>query len=149
MQYTYECELWRGETEWCIEPFGIAGITQGKDVEDACESAADLLRETICDHLLRGEKPPSPSFGNAPQHEGIRVIVSVEASLNNIDKVSASEAATMLGVSRGRITAMAESGLLDAWKDGRNTWVSRASVEARLAHPRKPGRPKKSDEVPA
>lgn len=143
MQYTYECELWRGEKEWCIEPFGIEGITQGSDVEDACESAADLLRETICDYLMRGEQPPAPSFGNAPEHEGVRVIVSVEVSLGNVEKVSASEAAQILQVSRGRITAMIEAGLLDAWKDGRNTWVSRASVEARRANPRKAGRPKK------
>lgn len=142
MQYTYECELWRGEKEWCIAPFGIEGITQGKDVEDACESAADLLREIIRMYLLHGERPPAPSFGNDVQRNGVRVIVSVDPALDEIEKLSASEAARILGVSRSRVTAMIESGLLDAWKDGRNTWVTRASVDARLAIPRKPGRPK-------
>lgn len=144
MQYTYECELWRGEKEWCIEPFGIEGITQGENVEDVCESAADLLREIICDYLIRGEQPPKATFGSALQHEGVRAIVSVEVSLDNVEKVSASEAARILHVSRSRITAMIEAGLLDAWRDGRNTWVSRASVDARFANPCKPGRPKKS-----
>lgn len=144
MQYTYEFEMWRGEKEWIIAAFGIPGVTQGADVEDACDSAADLLRETVRDYLMRGERPPVPSFDNEPQHGGIRVIVSVDASLDEVDKVSASEAARMLGVSNGRVTAMIDSGLLDGWKDGRNTWVTRDSVEARLAAPRAAGRPKKA-----
>ena len=45
MQYTYEFEMWRGEFAWIAAPFDLAGITQGVDVEDVCESAADLLRE--------------------------------------------------------------------------------------------------------
>ena len=106
MQYTYEFEMWRGEKEWCIVPFGIAGATQGADVEDACESAADLLRETVQDYLMRGEQPPAPTFDNTPEHGGVRVVVSVDASLDGIEKISASKAAEMLGVSRGRITAM-------------------------------------------
>lgn len=144
MQYTYEFEMWRGEKQWLIEPFGLLGITQGEDVADACESAADLLREIICDYLMKGEKPPSPSFENDLLHDGVRVIVSVDASLNDVDKVSASKAAEILGVSRGRITAMVQSGLLDGWKEGRNAWVTRASVDARLATPHMAGRPKKA-----
>lgn len=144
MQYTYEFEMWRGEKEWCIVPFGIAGATQGADVEDACESAADLLRETVQDYLMRGEQPPAPTFDNTPEHGGVRVIVSVDASLDGIEKISASKAAEMLGVSRGRITAMVDSGLLDGWKDGRNSWITKASVKARLAAPRGAGRPKKA-----
>lgn len=143
MQYTYEFELWRGEKEWCIAPFGIPGATQGSDVEDACESAADLLRETIQDYLLHGKTPPAPSFDNKLEHEGVRTIVSVEADLSTIEKVSASKAAEILGVTPGRITAMVDSGLLDGWKDGRNSWITQASVDARLASPRPAGRPKK------
>lgn len=144
MQYVYEFEMWRGEEQWLIEPFDISGITQGEDVADACESAADLLRETICDYLMRGEAPPLASFGNELTHDGVRVVVSVDASLDDVEKVSASKAAEMLGVSRGRITAMVQSGLLDGWKDGRNTWITLASVDARLASPRGAGRPKKA-----
>lgn len=144
MQYTYEFEMWRGEKEWCIVPFDIPGATQGADVADACESAADLLRETVQDYILRGEKLPNPSFDNAPVHGGMRVIVSVDASLDGVEKVSASEAAELLGVSRGRITAMVDSGLLDGWKEGRNSWITKESVDARLASPRSAGRPKKA-----
>lgn len=144
MQYTYEFEIWRGEKEWCIAPFGIPGATQGIDVEDACESAADLLRETVRDYLMRGERMPAPVFDNVPEHGGVRVIVSVDASLDDMEKISASQAADMLGVSRSRITAMVENGLLDGWRDGRNSWITKASVDARLASPRGAGRPKKA-----
>ena len=142
MQYTYEFELWRGEASWCIAPFNLPGATQGDDVEDACESAADLLRETVRDYLMRGQQPPAARFGNEPAHGGVRVIVSVDASLADVERVTASQAADILGVSRPRITAMLSSGLLDGWKEGRNTYVTRASVEARLAHPQPAGRPR-------
>lgn len=144
MRYTYEFEMWRGEKEWCIAPFGIPGATQGNSVEDACESAADLLRETVRDRLMSGRPLPAPSFGNEPEHGGVRVIVSVDAALDDVEKVSATRAAELLGVSRGRITAMLDGGQLDGWKEGRNTWVTRASVDARLASPRSAGRPKKT-----
>ncbi len=143
MQCTFEFEMWRGEERWIIAPFGIPGVTEGEDVEDACESAADLLRETMIDLLIRGRELPKPSFGNESKHDGIKVVVSVEVSLSDMEKVSATEAARLLGVSRSRVTAMIESGRLDGWKEGRNTWVTRASVDARLENPRSAGRPKK------
>lgn len=144
MQYTYEFEMWHGEKEWCIVPFGLPGATQGVDVEDACESAADLLRETVRSHLMEGAPMPKPTFDNKPEHGGVRVVVSVDASLDDVDKVSASQAAELLGVSRSRITAMLSSGLLDGWKEGRNTWVTKSSVEAAIASPRSAGRPRKA-----
>lgn len=88
MQYTYEFEMWRGEKEWCIAPFGIPGATQGIDIKDACESAADLLRKTIRDYLMHGEKAPAPVFGNALEHDGVRVIISVNACLGDAEKES-------------------------------------------------------------
>lgn len=147
MQCTYEFEMWRGEKEWNIAPFGLPGATQGADVEDACESAADFLRTLMQDYMMRGENPPVPTFDNEPENGGVRVIVSVDATLDDVERVSASKAAEMLGVSRGRITAMVNSGLLDGWKEGRNSWVTKASVDARLASPRGAGRPKKNAAV--
>ena len=75
---------------------------------------------------------------------GVLGVVSVEATLDSIPKVSASEAARMLAVGRSRITAMLAAGLLDGWRDGRNTWVTLDSVEARKADPRMAGRPRKA-----
>lgn len=144
MQYTHEFELRRGERQWIIEAIDLPGcITQGEDVADACNSAADLLRETAWDALLRGEELASGTFGHKPPNGGILVVISVEATLSSIPKVPASEAARMLGVGRSRITAMLKSGLLDGWRDGRNTWVTLDSVNARKTDRRTPGRPKR------
>ena len=144
MQYTYEFEMWRGEFGWIAEPFGLPGITQGDDVDDLCESAADLLRETVRDYIMRGEALPPAVFDGEPRHGGVRRVVSVDAAMSDIPRMSAAEAAQELGVSRPRVTAMLGSGLLDGWKEGRNTWVTRASVEARKADDRKAGRPRKA-----
>lgn len=144
MQYTYEFEMWRGEFGWIAEPYGLPGITQGDDVDDLCESAADLLRETVRDYIMRGEPLPAATFDNAPVHGGVRLVVSVDAALSDIPRLSAAEAAQALGVSRSRVTAMLSSGLLDGWKEGRNTWVTKASIDARKGDARKAGRPRKA-----
>ena len=144
MQFTYEFELRRGENQWVIEAFDLPGcITQGEDVADACSSAADLLREMAWGALLSGRKLASSNFGHTPSNDGVLVVVSVEATLDSIPKVSASEAARILDVGRSRITAMIASGVLDGWRDGRNTWVTLDSVEARKKDPRMAGRPRK------
>lgn len=91
---------------------------------------------------MKGVRPPAPTFDNALEHDGVRLIVSVDASLDDVDKVSASEAARMLNVVPSRITAMIDSGLLDGWRDGRNTWITESSVKARLESARKAGRPR-------
>lgn len=142
MQYTYEFEMWRGEFGWIAAPFDLAGITQGADVEEVCESAADLLRELVREHLMRGRTPPKATFDHEPTHGGVRLVVSVDAALDDIEKVSAARAAELLGVSRSRVTAMLHSGLLEGWQDGRNTWVTKASIDARLASPAPAGRPR-------
>lgn len=142
MQYTYEFEMWRGEFAWIAAPFDLVGITQGVDVEDVCESAADLLRELAREYLMRGETPPKATFDHEPSHGGVRLIVSVDVTLDDIEKVSAAQAAELLCVSRSRVTAMLHSGLLEGWKDGRNTWVAKASIDARLASRAPAGRPK-------
>lgn len=142
MQYTYEFEMWRGEFGWIAAPFDLEGITQGASVEEVCESAADLLRELVRERLMRGQIPPKATFDHEPHRGGVRLVVSVDATLDDIEKASASQAAELLGVSRSRITAMLQSGLLEGWKDGRNTWVTKASIDARLASPAPAGRPK-------
>ena len=145
MQCTYEFEMYRGEEQWIIEAYDFPlCITQGEDAEDACESAADLLREFMHDAMMGGSELPPSTFGHEPENGGVNVIVSVDTTLDAVRKVSASEAARMLGVGRSRVTAMLESKRLDGWRDGRNTWVALDSVEARLAEQPKAGRPRKS-----
>lgn len=145
MQCAYEFEIWKGESQFIAQAFDMpVAITQGDDLRDACLSAIDVLRELALDYLFAGTEMPASTFGNAPQHGGTVMIVATDVSLDDVPKVSAAEAARMLGVSRGRVTHMISAGLLDGWRDGRNTFVTLASVNARLADDPKPGRPKGS-----
>jgi excisionase family DNA binding protein len=147
MQYTYEFEVFKDEELGCYVaiPYDLAGATQGASLEELSLMAADWLRTDIEHRLMHGLEIPAPSFGNRPQHGGSPMIVSVEASLASIKTVSASEAARLLGVTPGRITHMIRDGLLEAFRDGHRTYVTRASVDARLAAPRRAGRPRKGD----
>lgn len=144
MQYTYEFELFRGDEYWVVAPFDMDGGTQGYTIEEASEMAADWLRMDIEHRLMRGIDIPKATFGHEPQEGGIRMIVSVEAGLDTVRKVSASEASRMLGVTPARITAMIKEGLLDAYKDGARTWVTVDSIDERKKNPGSVGRPKKA-----
>jgi hypothetical protein len=143
MQYTYEFEIFESDGWFVVYPFDMEGGTQGKTVDGAAMMAADWLRADIEHCLLHDVALPTPTFGNEPREGGSRMIVSVEAGLDLIRKVSASEAARMLGVSPARVTHMIRDRLLEAYRDGHRTYVTTASVEARLADPRKAGRPRK------
>lgn len=127
-----EFELFESEGYVLAFPFDLEGGTQGITFEDAAEMAADWLKGMAEHWLMTGEEPPAPTFGNSPQHGGRVILIGVDVSLSSVPSVSASEAATLLGVSRPRITKMIESGALVGWRDGRNTRVTVASVEARI-----------------
>lgn len=144
MQYTYEFELFRGDGFWIAVPFDMDGATQGSTIEEASEMAADWLRMDVEHRLMRGIDLPKATFGHEPQEGGILMVVSVEAGLDAVKKVSASEAARMLGVTPARVTAMIKDGLLDAYKDGARTWVTVDSIDERKRNPGVVGRPKKA-----
>ena len=143
MQYTYEFEVVKNDEWLTAVPFDMPGGTQGKDWEEVALMAAEWLKADIEHRLMHGVAIPKATFGNTPLAGGARVIVSTNASLDKVESVSAAKAARMLEVTPARITHMIRDGLLDAYKDGHNTFVTVASIEARLAEPRKAGRPKK------
>lgn len=138
---TYEFELFEKNNQWCAFPFDLPSATQGNSMQEACESAADFLHEIALDSLVNNRTMPPATFGNKLEHDGERLVVSVSASLADVEKVSAARAAEILGVSRSRITAMLAHGLLEGWRDGRNTWITLNSVNARLEYAPKAGRP--------
>jgi predicted RNase H-like HicB family nuclease len=143
MQYTYEFELFESDGWFIAYPFDMEGATQGASVEEAALMAADWLRAEIEHRLIHNLGIPSATFNNKPEEGGSRMIVSVEAGLDQIATVSASEAARILKVTPGRVTHMIRDGQLESFKNGHKTYVTRASVDARLAVPRCAGRPRK------
>lgn len=141
--YIYEFEFFESEGYLIVYPFDMEGATQGRELQEAVEMAADWLRTDIQYRLMYNEPLPKPTFGNTPKEGGTVVVIAVEAGLDTIRRVSASEAARLLNVSPARVSHMIRDGLLTSFKDGYNVWVTMDSIEARLREPRKAGRPKK------
>lgn len=143
MQYTYEFEIIEENGLLVALPFGMQGGTEGKDWEEVALMAAEWLKMDIEYRLMNDLDIPKPSFKNKAERGGTLLVVSVDVSLEGIDTVSASEAARMLGVSPSRVTHLIRDGLLESYRDGHSTFVTKASIQARLSEPRKAGRPKK------
>lgn len=119
-------------------------FTFGEGVNDALNMADDAIRTCLAALLLAGEEIPEPTFGRKSEGESMVIALSVETDAGYIiDGISPSEAAAMLGVSRSRVSQMIQSGKLVAHKGAAGTLVDKASVLARAAEPRKPGRPRK------
>ena len=143
MLHVYEFEVFQDGDVYLAFPFDMAGGTQGETLEGACRMAADWLQTEMEYRAMNNEEIPKATFGNEPVHGGQTLIIAVNASKETVEKVSASDAARMLGVSPGRVTQMINAGLLQAFKDGHKTWVTVDSVNARLESAPKAGRPKK------
>lgn len=143
MLAVYEFELFENEGFVLAFPFDMEGGTQGRDVKEASEMAADWLKGELEHRLMAGEPLPEATFGNEPQYGGRIAIVAVDANLDSVETVAASDAAEMLGVSRSRVSQMLANGLLEGYRKGRGTLVTLESVKARLAENPKAGRPRK------
>ena len=122
----------------------MEGGTQGKNMAEAAEMAADWL-QTEMEHRAMHDLPfPAPTFGNELQHGGERLVVAVNAGKDTVPRMTAAVAARELGVTPGRVSQMVKAGLLESFEDEGRTWISRGSVEARKAEAPKAGRPKKA-----
>lgn len=148
MMHVYEFEVFEDEGMLLAFPYDMDGGTQGESSKEACEMAADWLQMEMEYRDMCGLPFPEATFDNKPQHkDGKTVIVAVNAGKNTIRRMTGSEAAKRLGVSRARVSQMINAGLLDTFElDGRR-WVIEDSVNARLAEAPKPGRPKKATTV--
>lgn len=143
MLHVYEFEVFDDDGVLVALPFDFEGGTQGADTREVAEMAADWLKTEIEQRIISGEEVPIETLGHEPEREGGRIlIVAVDASIDTVDAVSASEAARMLGVSNGRVSQMVKAGKLQGFKKGRDSFVTRASIEQRIAEAPKAGRPR-------
>lgn len=142
MVHVYEFEIYKGEKYLLASPFDFVGCTQGIDMRDIADSAADWLKLEIEHCAMHNIPLPEPTFDNEPRHGGRNMWVAVDAGLHTVPRMTAAEAARALGVSPSRVSHMIHDGLLESFKHGHNTWVTRYSVDARLRERPRPGRPK-------
>ena len=144
MKHVYEFEVFLEEGQYTVWPFEFeCGGTSGATFREACEMTTDWLK-TVVEHQAMHDIPlPEPAFDNKPRFGGRIIVVAIDAGLHTIPRMTAAEAARALGVSPSRVSHMIRDGLLEAFKYGHNTWVTRYSVEARLRERPSAGRPKR------
>lgn len=143
MLYLQEFEIIPdAEGGFVARPFDMDGATEGDTFTETLEMAADWLSSEINHRLLHGIEIQEASIGNQPQAGGQVVLIGVQTSLDAIARVSASEAAKELNVTPARVTQLLAAGKLEGFHEGRNSYVTRASLDALKASPRRAGRPK-------
>lgn len=141
MFYTYEGSIERVEGDWVVHVGAFPGCFGcGKTIRKACAEAAEALRLFIAEYIDSGRKLPRASFSNPP---GCVIAVEVDKSfIRESACMTISQAAHALGITRGRASQLAKSGLLDSVEvDGRRM-VTIASVNERKANPPAPHRPR-------
>lgn len=144
MLHVYEFEVFESEGWLLAFPYDLEGGTQGKTMREVAEMAANWLQGEMEHYEMAETRPPESTFGNKPEHGGENMIVAVSVDLDAIETLAASDAAKILGVSRPRVSQMLKTGQLEGYSKGRATFVTKASVEARLLEKPRPGRPRKA-----
>jgi len=143
-RYLYEVELRPDEDGYSVRVPDLDGcFTQGSTVHEALSMAADALMTYVAALLENGNAIPEPTFGHTEPIGGKVVALSFETDADYvIDAVSPAEAAVMLGVSRGRVSQMMRDGILDVYEHAGERKIDLVSINARLASPHNPGRPR-------
>jgi excisionase family DNA binding protein len=127
----FELVDYDGDDIFVVYPVGLGGATEGHGFDDAVRMAADWLRETALDFLMREEKWPDLPLGTNATRGGRMVTLAIETSLDQVPAVTAAEAARRLGVSSARVSQLCKAGDLESWKVGGTRMVSVESIEMR------------------
>jgi len=152
-RYIYEILMTPEEDKsaWNVTVPDLEGcLTFGDSIDDAMIQAADALMTVIASFLKNGDALPSPVFGHEAPLGGMVIALAVEVDAEYIvDGVSPSEAASMLGVTRGRVSQMIKDGVLITYEHAGERVVDLVSINSRLASPRSAGRPRKKTQAVA
>lgn len=118
----------------------------GATFADALKKGVEALTAAVADKLDETRELPASNLEREAPKGATAVVVCVDAIPASVSLLlTASDASTILGVTRSRISNMLRAGILEeGHRDGRSTVVTLKSVNNRLNNPRKPGRPKKN-----
>lgn len=130
MDYTYEADIEREDGDWLISfPAFPGAFGGGRTMRKACRDASEALRMAIAQSISEGKKLPRATFNTPP-----KAVFTVQVDGSYIDEtgsVTATEAARMLGVSKGRVSQLVKAGQLDTVLVGGRSRVTLASIDAR------------------
>lgn len=144
MLHVYQFEIFEDEGVYLAFPFDLEGGTQGDSYEDAVRQAYDWLKVEMEHREMHGLPIPKATYRNIPQNGGSIMTLGVEAGKDTVERVTSAKAATMLNVSKGRISQLANSNKLESFKDGGTTYITLASIKQRLKKSPQSGRPKQA-----
>ncbi|MGN0038255.1 MAG: helix-turn-helix domain-containing protein [Coriobacteriales bacterium] len=133
MRIYYECELCEDASGWsAVLPDGFGKAVHAPSREKAAQKAASSLKAGVMRRLLCGEPVPQPEHLEAPSCEGGMLLAVVADVDTDGLRVTASEAADILGVSNARVTQLLDSGKLVGYREGRDSYVTLPSIRRRL-----------------
>lgn len=118
--------------------------TCGDSYIDAITMAADAARTWVASSLCDGARIPAYKKEEAPAGSE-RACICFDSDPSWVVEgpvVSAAQAARELGITPARITHMLATGQLEGFRNGRRTFVTQESVDARKAVPHPAGRPR-------
>lgn len=78
MVFVREFEFYESDSRMLACPCDMEGGTFGDDLQDAAQSAADWLRETVDDDLAHGRQTAGGKLGHEPEHGGRIVAIAVD-----------------------------------------------------------------------
>lgn len=141
MVYTYDAIITKEEEGRYFVQFPQLpdAFTQGATRDEATERASEVLTLVLAGILNDGGQPP--------RQERVAEVVSVcvnvtDAVIDATKCMTNAEAARELGVTSGRVSQLAKAGLLERVIVDGKPMVTIASVNARLANPPAPHRPR-------
>ena len=145
-RFFYEAELVANELGGYSVSFPQLpdAFTYGRDLQESVCRASEVLGLIIAEFLDEGIRLPNPVF-SGHSSDTLRIGVSVEVTPEMVGRtkcVTATEAAEMLGLSKGRVSHMLDAGVLQSIPFGNERLVTIASINERKANPRKAGRPR-------
>ena len=144
MLYVYEFEIFEDEGVYLAFPFDMDGGTQGDTYEEVVLLAYDWLKMEMEHREMHDLPIPKASYRNVPQNGGTIVTLGVEAGKDTVERVTSAKAATILNVSRGRVSQLVNSNKLESFKDGGTTYITLSSIKQRLKSNPHSGRPKQA-----
>lgn len=124
-------------------------VSEGDTFTEAAAMGADAAKTYVASLLAHGGALPESRRHDCPaDSESVFIFFETDPSyLITGEVVSAAEAARQLNLSPGRVSHMINAGILDGYRQGRRTWVSTASIAARLQDTPQPGRPRHSRQL--
>lgn len=118
-------------------------FSDGQTKEEAVNEGAEMLRLLIADYIDRGDK--LPAYKKEKAGDVVTVAVDVDSAFIEETKcMTVTEASKELNVTKGRVSQMLSSGILQAVKTPNSRLVTIASVNKRKAQTPRIGHPKQT-----